>query len=195
MGIKYKLSQDGSILFLDNYKQLTSDWTYGELVNLRRNEYIDGDVNCIVFRIPEGLGSFGGDLRKLFDVLTIVNLIFSNLGYGFTCEEIKTQSEPNVVQNWLQSNLYRLSQIRGFLDEKATWNTQEVMTRLRLNEEETIQLMTELGYCLERNSWKLATTQEAAEKRKVWLQHEQEEETRLTKEVEASIYGALKGTD
>lgn len=190
-GIRYKINPNGSILFLEGYEPLSVDWTYGELRELRKCGYIDGDITHLIFQIPGGLGSFSEHLEKLILVASIIDFIFG--GSPIDIENVKLSPEYHIVQEWLNNNVHSLTQIREFLDEKSIWRTHEVMVRFQLSEEEATKLLSMLGYALEGNIWKLGTTKESLQKRELWLQKEQEEFAKQQQQIEASMRGMIVG--
>lgn len=167
------------------------DWTYGELRELRKYGYIDGDITHLIFQVPGGLGSFSEHLEKLMLVASAIEFIFG--GSAIDIESIKLPPEYHIVREWLDNNVHSLAQIREFLDEKSIWDTKEVMIRFQLSEEEATKLLDTLGYTLERNAWKLGTTKESIHKRELWLQKEQEDAIKRQQQIEASMRGMVVG--
>lgn len=70
--IKYKVLDDDSIEFLDFYKSLETDWSVGEILMLSKHKYISGNIRHLVFRLPDGLGSFAEGVAMVANLVAII---------------------------------------------------------------------------------------------------------------------------
>ena len=64
------------------------------------------------------------------------------------------------------------------MDEKSTWTTKEVKTRLGTSEQRATKILQNIGYTLQGNKWRLGQTKTALRRREKWLEMEKRNKDR-----------------
>ncbi len=169
--IEYKILSDGSIKFLDFYESLETDWSVGEVVRLARHKYISGNIRHLVFRLSDGLGSFAENVEI---IAGIVGIIAFFLQYGPTAYKVISKKFKKTVSAWSERNVISLKEIRKFLSTKQIWKTDEIMTRLCVDEELAKAIMIKFGFTQKGNTWKFIENSKALRARSEWLKKEEE---------------------
>lgn len=180
-GIKYALRPDGSLVVLEGYSPLGHDWTFKELHELAKCEYVKGDPKEIILGLPDGLGAGG------VGVLDFISFLADVLSIGVASASVLRKISSNlkyhnirkITKQWKENNIDSPRQIREFLEVKGTWTLSEVKRRLKLDDEFAIKLLASLGMEADGNLWKPGYSDTAIKNHKKWIQLEEKYEKEL----------------
>jgi hypothetical protein len=173
-GIKYKIAKNESIIMLDGYDTLHSDWTFNELILLKECGYIEGNPKSIIIGVPEGLG--GGEYGALdwfsflIDIFAAYEIV--KIGTSIASKRVNDKTVAKITRQWAENNIHYPHQLREFINTKAEWKLIEVKKRLRLDEEHSIKLLLSLGLEPIDDGWRLTHSKNSIRKRKNWLKYE-----------------------
>lgn len=180
-GLPYEINEDGTIRMLEGYDSLNADWTLGEIDKLVKDEIITGNPRKIIVDLPIGLGAPPEDLFDWWGFVanTVQNLSplfawISNRYIGkYVIYPIKYRKVQKQAKIWASHNGIKYpSQLRKFIDVRASWKLEDVKKWLGINEEYAVKLLSLMGLELVGDSWRLTHSKQSIQRRKRWLANE-----------------------
>lgn len=182
-GIKYGINKGGTLRNLRWYESIQYNWSYDEILKLKRLGIIGGDVNHIIVEIPEGLGAAGGSgLEQFNDLVSCIELMITTIKGGLgLVQHIKTN---NSVKRIRKNGFDNPRDIREVIEKKDSWTLKKIKKLLQMDTISVVVILVSLGYVEKGGHWIYDKHNSDSLKMRVkWLDSEKQYDERIKEKI------------